>query len=201
MWQVGPAVDLLEWLISPRLAPYSAAEREALERQAGARPEAWIELARQHERRLDRVQIDRALSRARELAPQQPEPWDASCPTYYDLQRFEEAEGFCTRALELRGEPDYSALLNRGLARIKLGKLDAAEADFRACRELEPDNAEAYIDESWVWAARGDIEHTIELARAGPIATSTTPTGPPSTPRRRTSASAATPAGRPSTAP
>jgi ribosomal protein S16 len=35
---------------------------------------------------------------------------------------------------------------------------------------MQPDNAEAYYDESWVWAARGDLDRVLkDVKRAGEL--------------------------------
>lgn len=104
----------------------------------------------------------RAIDRALKLDPGNAPAWRTACILAYDTSRFADAAAHCTRAIDLaEPTPEYHALLNRGLARIKLGELDGAFEDFQRCKAMEPHNAEAYYDESWVWAARGDLEQVI----------------------------------------
>jgi tetratricopeptide (TPR) repeat protein len=108
----------------------------------------------------------RAVKRSLKLDPDNAMAWRISCILAYDTGRFADSAADCTRALELtEPAPEYHALLNRGLARIKLNQLDGAFDDFQRCKKLEPQNAEAYYDESWVWAARGDLDRVIENVR------------------------------------
>ena len=83
------------------------------------------------------------------------------------------AEDACTHAIdnaEDKGNPNYDSVLNRGLARVLLGKLEAAESDFQWNKRMQPDNAEAYYDESWVWAARSNLDKVLEnVKRAGEL--------------------------------
>ncbi len=121
---------------------------------------------------MDRADVDTARRWAREAlrrAPGDAGAWLHWCIFSYDATDFAESERACTIAIGLREpRPEYHALLNRGLARIKLGKLDGAEADFQRCKKQEPENAEAWYDESWVWAARGARDETImNLRKAG----------------------------------
>ncbi len=114
----------------------------------------------------DAVRARKAIVRALELDPGNASAWRIACIIAYDTSRFAESEAACTKAIDLgEPEPEYHALLNRGLARVKLNKLDGALDDFQRCKRLEPQNAEAYYDESWVWAARGDLERVIENVR------------------------------------
>lgn len=107
-----------------------------------------------------------AIVRALELDQGNPTTWRVACILAYDTSRFAESEAACTRAIDLgEPKPEYHALLNRGLARVKLNKLEGAFEDFQRCKKLEPSNAEAYYDESWVWAARGDLDRVIENVR------------------------------------
>ena len=103
------------------------------------------------------------------VAPGDGNAWLHWCIFSYDNTDFAESERACTIAIGLmEPTPEYHGLLNRGLARVKLGKLDGAEADFQRCKKQEPNNAEAWYDESWVWAARGHRDKTImNLRNAG----------------------------------
>ena len=121
---------------------------------------------------MDRSDAKEAEKWAREalrLAPGDSGAWLHWCIFSYDNSDFRESERACTIAIDLMGPtPEYHALLNRGLARVKLGKLDGAEADFQRCKSQEPENAEAWYDESWVWAARGHRDKAImNLRKAG----------------------------------
>lgn len=89
-----------------------------------------------------------------------------NCSLHYHTYRFAEAEQYCTVAIEQRGAvAEYFEVLERGLVRVKLGKLDEAEQDFLWCKEMDPQCAEAYYDHSWVFAARGDVDATIAQIR------------------------------------
>ncbi|GEM_PF-1896009 len=121
---------------------------------------------------MDRSDARGAEKWAREalrVAPGDGNAWLHWCIFSYDNTDFAESERACTIAIDLmEPNPEYHALLNRGLARVKLGKLDGAEADFQRCKKQEPENAEAWYDESWVWAARGVRDETImNLRNAG----------------------------------
>ena len=119
--------------------------------------------------RSDPVEAEAWAREALRVAPGDAGAWLHWCIFSYDNGDFTEAERACTLAIDLRSpRPEYHALLNRGLARIKLGKLDGAEGDFQRCKRQEPENAEAWYDESWVWAARGERDKTImNLRKAG----------------------------------
>jgi len=123
---------------------------------------------RAHAELVDVPRASARLEECKELGPEQPEVWVSACTLSYDTKAFARAVEECTRAIELTGaaDDDYYAHLNRGLARVVLGALDGAYEDFQRCKQIDPSNAEAYYDESWVWAARGDIERTIENVRA-----------------------------------
>jgi hypothetical protein len=63
------------------------------------------------------------------VAPGDGNAWLHWCIFSYDNTAFAESERACTIAIGLmEPTPEYHALLNRGLARVKLGKLDGAEA-------------------------------------------------------------------------
>lgn len=122
---------------------------------------------RAHAESLDVPAALALLEEAKGLGPTVPEVWVAACTLSYDTEKFAQAEEECSEAIRLTGarDDDYYARLNRGLARVVLGKLDGAYEDFQRCKQIDPDNAEAYYDESWVWAARGDVQRTIENVR------------------------------------
>jgi tetratricopeptide (TPR) repeat protein len=119
--------------------------------------------------RSDPVGAEKWAREALRLAPGDSGAWLHWCIFSYDNTDFAESERACTITIGLMGPvPEYHALLNRGLARVKLGKLEGAEADFQRCKRQEPHNAEAWYDESWVWAARGKRDRTIlNLRNAG----------------------------------
>ena len=119
--------------------------------------------------RSDPVAAEKWAREALRQAPGDAGAWLHWCIFSYDNTDFAESERACTIAIRLmEPNPEYHALLNRGLARVKLGKLDGAEADFQRCKRQEPQNAEAWYDESWVWAARGQRDKTImNLRNAG----------------------------------
>jgi len=128
-----------------------------------------LELMFEAQQAMDRLQFARAeamLERASQLDPTMAEVWFHNGMLHYHTYRFVQAEQLCTNAIEA-GEPNpgYFHVLERGLVRIKLGKLDEAEQDFLRCKELDPQCAEAYYDHSWVFAARGDAAATIEQIR------------------------------------
>jgi len=118
---------------------------------------------------MDRLQFARTeamLDRAAHLDRVTGGPQFNSCMLHYHTYRFSEAEDLCSVAIAVRDPaPPYAYVLERGLVRIKLGKLDEAEQDFLHCKAIDPENAEAYYDHSWVFAARGDLDRTIEQIR------------------------------------
>lgn len=78
--------------------------------------------------------------------------------------RFERQEEQAT--LELAKDPaDFSALRARSVARIKLGKLDAALLDLEKVLALQPDSGEARADLAYVLWLRGDLERAMVEAR------------------------------------
>jgi tetratricopeptide (TPR) repeat protein len=119
------------------------------------------------------TQASRYLRAGLALDPNGEFLWLQLCILQYDINDPAEAEESCTKAINAAEDPrspNYDSVLNRGLARVRLGKLDAAEADFRWNKRMQPDNAEAYYDESWVWAARGDLDKVLEnVRRAGEL--------------------------------
>jgi len=111
------------------------------------------------------TQASRYLRAGLELDDRNEMLWLQLCILHYDVDDAASAETACTRAIETAldpANPNYDSVLNRGLARVKLGKLAEAEADFQWNKRMQPKNAEAYYDESWVWAARGDLEKVLE---------------------------------------
>lgn len=77
---------------------------------------------------------------------------DVSNPIYYSnramaalkIMEFDQAERDCSAALTLeRPHPQVKTLLRRGTARIGLGKIVAARADFTQVANLEPSNRQA----------------------------------------------------------
>ena len=59
------------------------------------------------------------------------------CVAYSDLRLFDISLDYCERALKLK--TDWQLLNNRANAKLGLGKLDEAIADYRAALELKPD--------------------------------------------------------------
>jgi len=133
-------------------------------------PLAPVDLVQSAVQAMDAGEVARSealLARAMQLAPHDPAALFTRCSLRYHQHRFDVAEALCTEAIaQSEPEPPYMMVLERGLVRVKRGDLDGAEQDFQRCRQMDPDNAEAWYDESWVWAARGDVERTIELIQA-----------------------------------
>ncbi len=110
-------------------------------------------------------EASRYLRAGLELDPDGEMLWLQMCILRYDVDEPAAAEEACTKAIagaEDPKNPNYDSVLNRGLARVLLGKLDEAEADFQWNKRMQPRNAEAYYDESWVWAARGNLDKVLE---------------------------------------
>ena len=132
----------------------------------GGDSNTWADRAQDAIHDGDAKRARKAIDRALKLDASNAIAWRIACILAYDTSRFEDSEAHCTRAIDLtRDDPEYHALLNRGLARVKLNKLDGAYEDFQACKRLDPHNAEAYYDESWVWAARGDLDQVLQNVR------------------------------------
>lgn len=111
------------------------------------------------------TQASRYLRAGLELNEKSEFLWLQFCILNYDIGEALAAEEACTKAIEYAEDPknpNYDMVLNRGLARVLLGKLDEAEADFQWNKRMQPKNAEAYYDESWVWAARGNLQKVLE---------------------------------------
>ncbi len=95
--------------------------------------------------------------------------WLQLCILSQDIGRPGDAEAACSKAIEYAQDPagpNYDSLVNRGVARLRLGDLDGAEQDFDRARAQRPEDAEAWYDASWVHAARGDLDRVIEHVRA-----------------------------------
>ncbi len=68
---------------------------------------------------------------------------------------------------EVKANPsDAHALLGLGLARLRLGKLDAAIADFRRAAAEAPGRAEAQTDLAYALWKHGELEDALRAARA-----------------------------------
>jgi len=98
----------------------------------------------------------------------------------YDIQPSERAhaERFAPEAEKLRSAEqkaqarlrenpsDVKALLDLGLARLRLAKVDAAIADLRRATAKEPSLAEAQTDLAYALWRRGDLDDALRAARA-----------------------------------
>ncbi|MFN7054072.1 tetratricopeptide repeat protein [Hyphomonas sp.] len=87
--------------------------------------------------------------------------------------RIADAEAICTRALEtemLNISNRAATFTNRGILRMRQGKLDLALADYAASKRISPDNGATWLNEGAAYilgrdyeAARVSIERSIEL--------------------------------------
>ena len=106
--------------------------------------------------------------------------WIAGVAQGYGIQQLQRthAERFAPQAdklhsaeqkaeARLRENPsDVKALLDLGLTRLRLGKVDAAIADFRRAQEKEPALAEVQTDLAYALWTGGHVDDALSAARA-----------------------------------
>lgn len=74
-----------------------------------------------------------------ELMPRLPEPYVGRGNVYFLSERLDDAIGDYTRAMDLGLGRTHLALLNRGMAYEKQGRLQQAETDYREAVDLAPE--------------------------------------------------------------
>jgi tetratricopeptide (TPR) repeat protein len=87
--------------------------------------------------------------------------------------RLMDAEALCTRALEtelLNTTNRAATFTNRGILRMRLGRLDTALSDYAASKRIAPQNGATWLNEGAAYilkqdyeAARASLERSIEL--------------------------------------
>jgi len=119
----------------------------------------------------------RIARREAALAPADPRPALLESRILLMAGRTEEALELA-EALVAGLPSNADALYQRGVVRVTLGDLEAAEADFRAALEIAPDHVAALSDLAVLLADRGDVdearallERVLELRPGDPAAT------------------------------
>lgn len=91
----------------------------------------------------------------------------------FGMTRQSEAEQICTRALELEAlnvSNKAATYTNRGVLRMRQGKLDAALSDYAASKRMSPDTGATWLNEGAAYILKQDynsalvsLEKAIEL--------------------------------------